>query len=122
MKFAEKLPDACPPSDAVDTELLGVFRLTDRPDCSEEHFKSHAALGKPLPRSLGDICRWSSCSLTTDPHVLKKLKKMKHRFAVKLNIPIGSGVSKSGGIHIDFWRLATFDPTVAVVGLEEFNG
>lgn len=119
MDFAEKLPDSCPPSDATDVELSGVYRLTPTDSPTEQHFASHAALGKVPPRSLSDLCRWASCSLTTDPRTLKKLSKLRHRFAVRLNIPSGSGLSKKYAVHVDFWRSINFDPTTAIDGLEE---
>lgn len=119
MDFAEALPDSCPPGDAKDVELNDVFRLAPVSIPSEEHFKSHAALGKTPPRFNVDECRWASCSLTTDPIILKKLSKLRHRFALKMNIPVGAGVSKKDGIHIDFWRSSAFDPISAVIGTEE---
>jgi hypothetical protein len=62
-----------------------------------------------MPKSLRDPCRWASCSLTTDPAMLKKLKGMPHGYAARLRIPAGTGMSKSGGIHVDFWRFANID-------------
>lgn len=120
MDFAESLPDACPPSDAQDVELNDVFRLAPEETPCLDHFRSHAALGKNPPKYLNDHCRWASCSLTTDPQTLRKLSKLKHRYAVKMSIPEGAGLSKRDKIHIDFWRSSAFDPLAAIVGLEEF--
>lgn len=119
MNFAEELPDSCPPADAEDRELENVYRLASNSTPSVNDFASHAALGKTPPKSLGDPCRWASCSLTTDPAKLKKLSKLKHRFAVRLKIPSGSGLSKSRQIHIDFWRASGFDPLAAIEDIED---
>lgn len=119
VKFAEPLPNACPPGDALDIELENVFRLAPGNSPSIDHFLSYAALGKIPPKALNDECRWASCSLTTDPKALKKLSKLKHRFAVKLRIPAGSGMSKRNNIHIDFWRSSIFDPIKSVESVEE---
>jgi hypothetical protein len=119
MNFAEELPDACPPSDAKDVPLTDVYRLSHTDNFTEGEFASHAALGRTPPKSLNDMCRWSSCSLTTHPVVLKKLRKLKHRFALKLSIPAGAGVSKRKEIHVDFWRYEHFDPSTAVVTVED---
>ncbi len=119
MDFAEELPDSCPPRDAEDVELQGVYRLAPTSSPTEQHFASHAALGKVPPRSLTDLCRWASCSLTTDPSKLKKLSKLRHRFAIRMNIPKGAGLSLRHSIHIDFWRSVDFDPTTAIDGLED---
>jgi hypothetical protein len=116
--FAENLPDQCPPSTAVDAAWTNVFRLTDDQPVTEESFASHAALGKGIPKSLANLCAWSSCSLTTEPATLKKLKKLRHKFAVKLDIPAGAGRTLKKGIHIDFWRYANFDVLSAVVAVE----
>lgn len=118
MEFAEDLPDLCPPKDAEDIELNDVFRLAPVRAPSLGHFASHAAQGKHPPKSLPDSCRWASCSLTTNPQKLRKLSKLKHKFAYRMRIPVGAGVSKMKDIHIDFWRASTFDPVAAVVQVE----
>lgn len=114
MDFAEDLPDQCPPSDAKDVALFDVYRLSHSNSVTANDFASHAALGRVPPKSLKDMCIWASCSLTTEPVILKKLKKLKHRYALKLTIPDGSGLSKKKQIHVDFWRYSTFDPLTAI--------
>lgn len=118
MDFAEELPAACPPHDAEDVELLGIYRLTCSDSLCESDFASHAALGKTPPKALEDACRWSSCSLTTNPVLLRKLSKLRHRYAVKLNIPVGAGLSKAKNCHVDFWRSKSFDLVAAVECVE----
>lgn len=118
MEYAEQLPDACPPSDATEDALENVYRLAPGAPATAEHFSSYAAQGKPCPKTLRDLCSWYSCSLTTDPGALKKLSKLKHRVALKLSIPAGSGVSRQKRIHIDFWSGAGFDPLSCIVGTE----
>lgn len=82
-----------------------------------EDFKSHAAQGKPI---FGDIspCRWASCSMFLAQNVtyqaLPKVRQ-KFKFVAKVSITAKCGVSKEGGIHLDFWPFATFKPTILEV-------
>lgn len=36
--------------------------------------------------------------------MLKKLKKLKHPYAARLDLAAGEGMSLKKGIHVDFWR------------------
>lgn len=119
MDFAEQLPPSCPPTEASDGPLEGVYRLAPEEKPKPEHFMSHAALGRQLPSSLTDLCGWASCSLTTNPQALKKLRKLKHKYAFQMKIPAGSGLSMQKNIHIHFWRSKSFDPVSAVVAVGE---
>lgn len=119
MDFAEDLPDSCPPAGASDQALNGVYRLAPSSEPTAACFASHAALGKALPKSLKDGCGWASCSLTTEPTVLKKLSKLRHRYAFKLSIPLGAGLSLKERIHIHFWRSKEFDPSTSVIEVED---
>jgi len=109
-EFVEKLPDQCPPADASDCEWKNVYRLLEKENPDKEAFKSHAALGKTPPANM-DLCRWASCSLVLDPKKIKKLPNFKnHRWAAKINVPVGAGRSKKSGInHVDFWCGKEFD-------------
>lgn len=119
MDFAEELPASCPPARASDEALNGVYRLASSDEPTADCFASHAALGKPMPKSLTDSCGWASCSLTTEPGVLKKLRKLRHRYAFKLSIPAGAGLSLRERIHVHFWRSKEFDLTTSVVEVGE---
>ena len=119
MDFAEELPPACPPTDASDGALEGIYRLAPEEQPKPEHFISHAAQGRNLPSTLTDLCGWASCSLTTDPESLKKLSKLKHKYAFKMKIPAGSGLSKKSNSHVHFWRSRDFDPVASVISVGE---
>lgn len=116
--FAEALPMECPPSKAVEQDWAEIYRLSFDSRPAEKHFKSYAALGKPVPRSLNDPCRWASCSLTTEPAMLKKLRSMRHPYAFKMSLPSSGGRSHADGIHVDFWRYAGFDVVSSVIDVE----
>ena len=88
----------------MDQPLSNIYRLTYDNPTTAASFASHAALGKVPPRGLSDLCAWASCSFTSDPAMLKKLKKLKHPYAARLDLAAGEGMSLKKGIHVDFWR------------------
>jgi len=115
--YFEKLPEGeCPPLDAVDVDLGRVWRLVPSLPVLDEHFASHAALGKHNYSS--DPCRWASCSLfTTEQAALSitKLPKHKQKTVVALYVPKGAGKSKTVKKHVDFWRYSSFKPLQALI-------
>ena len=119
MRFFEELPEKCPPAEAADQAHPSVFRFVPAADVSRDHFLSHAALGKFLPKV--DPCVLAACSLfsSTDCPGFKKaskLPKFKKSKIAELSLPQGAGESvtdKSG--HINFWMYSHFDPVAAVV-------
>lgn len=118
MEFAEELPDKCPPRSAQSVDLANVFRLTSERVPTANSFRSHAALGKRLPKGLTDACAWASCSLTTEPAMLKKLKRLRYPYAARLALPASAGVSRRNGTHIDFWCSKGFALESAVEAVE----
>lgn len=105
LTFAEPLPPQCPPNDAVDVELVSVFRLLDSAVPGPDAFKSQNALGLPAPQGI-DLCRWASCSLVLDAKKQKKFPRFKntHHWAAEITVPVGAGRSKqTSSNHIDFW-------------------
>jgi len=118
MDYWEDLPDQCPPVDSVDDAIALAYRLVFSDPASIEHFKSHAALGKP-PLPSVDGCRWASCSLFTSKDAVAsigRLPKMRAKgpHVAHVSIPQGSGKWKASGNHVDLWMYAGFDPLSAV--------
>lgn len=122
--FSERLPDSCPPEHAKDEPLEEVYRLVASDNCTDNCFKSNAALG--LPKNMHsnvDDCRWASCSLFERDHVneLLKLRGLRKRlpYMAKLSLPAGAGkhiLSRKG--HVDFWSYSNFDMASAVISVE----
>lgn len=95
-----------------------MYRLVFSNPASIEHFKSHAALGKPAVPGV-DSCRWSSCSLFTSKDAVSsigRLPKMRAKgpHVAHVSIPQGAGKWKASGNHVDFWIYAGFDPLTSV--------
>ena len=120
MDFWEDLPHQCPPVDADDSAVEGVYRLVSVEAPTEADFKSARALGKKLPPNV-DECRWASCSLMYDPKPLLKLPKFKsYKWAAKLAIPEKSGLGHmSNGNHIDYWWAKQCDIKGCIVEIIE---
>ncbi len=59
MGFWEKLPEQCPPAEAVEEEIELAYRLVFSNPALVDHFKSHAALGVPKPPKVDD-CRYET--------------------------------------------------------------
>jgi hypothetical protein len=126
MVYKEVLPDQCPPEGALDQPLPGVWRKVSTKDFSEQDFLSHAALGKPRSPIVSE-CHHASCSFFQSKdkliNVFTRLPKSRKKplAVVKLDIPIGSGLSvrneKTG--HIDLWMFGGFSPIESVISLEE---
>jgi hypothetical protein len=117
--YGEPLPDECPPDNANEGELVGVFRFVPVDQPEEECFASHYALGKLKPSKL-DVteCEWASCSLFSSIEAMLKMRGLRKRnpFVAKLEIPAGSGrfiLEKNS--HIHFWRYGAFNMKSAVV-------
>lgn len=121
--FEEELPDACPPLAALDCGYEALFRLVPTDVPLAEHFRSKAAEGKICPPGQ-DACGWASCSMfKVVPKDLMKLTRIraKYKFIAEVKIDVGSGVSVGANDHVDFWKYAGFDPSVAVVKVEAFG-
>lgn len=119
--FGEDLPEQCPPTEAVDDVLQQVFRLVEHNPPTEDCFKSHAAKGRPLPSTGVSPCAWASCSLFKESGALTRLSRLKKKFPylASLTIPAESGRHTSNGVHVDFWRYATFNISSAVTSVTE---
>lgn len=115
--YFETLPDLCPPKDAGEEAVGVVWRLVRGTKVSEDHFLSHAALGKKKPETV-DGCKWAACSLwTTEEAAVAKLKlpSLKGSRPIALNIPQGSGKSMTENRHVSFWRYTGFDPLLHLI-------
>ena len=111
MKFAEELPSECPPTDAQDQSLPDVWRTLPSQQASSGDFDSHAKLGIYCPPGV-DPCRAASCSLMTNQAAAEKLLQLpryKNGSVAQLEIPKGSGLSKTKKQHIDFWAYSGFN-------------
>lgn len=121
LNFKENLPKKCPPSDSVDAELKDVWRFIKGTVASESCFCSFAKLNRENKSNVCP-CRWASCSLyigdrnTLEMMKLPKFKNFKAR--VEMNIPLGSGRSKTVDRHIDFWAYDSFSFLGAVTRVE----
>lgn len=118
MAFWEHLPEQCPPEEAVEQQIDLAFRVVFSNPVKLEHFKSHAALGRPKPPKV-DNCRYSSCSLFTSKEAAKSIARLprmraKHPFVAHVTLPQGAGVWVAQRDHIDFWLYAEFDPLTSV--------
>ncbi len=124
MKFAENLPDACPPPEAKEMAFNPAYRIVKTESAESTCFISHNKLGKPLPISV-DACRWSSCSFFTDidqaRNIVAKLPKPRGvaQKIAKMELPEKAGLSIKKNNHVDLWFYEGFDPVTAVVDLEE---
>lgn len=126
MQFLEDLPDQCPPAEAVDSSFSMVYRIVYNNPVSVDDFLSRAAKGQPTPGGVSD-CRNASCSLFS--HLIKmraqaKLPKFRGNGTPRiayLNIQQGAGlaVENPKTQHIDFWGFKSFDPTSAVIKVED---
>lgn len=108
-KYAEDLPEKCPPGDAEDVSIPTAYRLLKADLAGPGQFASHAAL-KLENRTKVDACRFASCSLMADyEKFLEHLPNMRkyHSHVAKLSIPEGIGAMKpkpsKGTVHFDFW-------------------
>ena len=121
MNFHEPLPEKCPPAEASDQPLEGIYRLLTTEEATEESFASHIALGKePYPTVCP--CIQSACSLVYDPKKYKLLPRLKdHKWAAKLSIPKGAGLSLTtkNKNHVSFWRSQGFDIVSSVLEVVE---
>jgi len=116
--FREELPDQCPPHEAVDVAYERLYRAVPADPPLNEHFDSHARLGKPKPDTVDD-CRWASCSLFTHRRKatnVAKLPKLRPvcQFVAELRVDVGAGLSQLRKQHVDFWFYKEFDPCTAV--------
>jgi hypothetical protein len=126
MDWLENLPPGCPPDEASDTEIEGVYRVVTCADPTMEDFKSHAALNMPI-RPLCTPCDWSSCSLfmSRDKAIDIAGKLPKARFTephlALLNISLGDGKSiiNHRTSHVHFWASKQFDPEPAIIVVEK---
>lgn len=117
--FREGLPNGCPPVDAIDLAYEAIVRFLPANPPAQDHFDSHAAKGKPRPKSINP-CVWASCSFLRDKATaLKYLPKIRgnYKLLALLTIPKGAGLSK-GDKHIDFWFFESFDPLCAITDIE----
>jgi hypothetical protein len=119
--FGETLPLQCPPSDASQEALDGVFRAVKANPPTPECFDSYAKLGTGTKPKWATDCGWASCSLFTTDLAIRKLQRVKKRFThiAKLSIPADCGVHTAQDAHIHFWRAATYDMRTAVVEVKE---
>ncbi len=129
-KYAESLPDQCPPSNAINTDERMVLRLVKNSHFSESDFYSHAKLNKPLPKDVCE-CRWASCSVFSLPegkHVaqaiskLPKVRDRKYVATIKLSPIAGKmEISSSRRGHIEFWMYDSFNLKDSICEVKELG-
>ncbi|RWJ96997.1 hypothetical protein [Mesorhizobium sp.] len=123
MGYWEDLPQQCPPATAADVAINEAYRLVGANPPEKEHFASYAKRGRPVPPTV-DPCSWASCSFFTSiEHIrnmpsLPKIRDNGSSFVAKLSVPVGAGMSRKKGKHIDFWMFDTFDPVSATIKVE----
>ncbi len=126
MPYLDNLPAQCPPNDAIDQPLVGVWRVVGNNPPAAADFWSHARLGWKKPPTVSD-CDFSSCSLFLSRDKVAKLAsrlpkaRISNPRLAKLNVPVGAGRSQVNRKteHVHFWMYGTFDPVAAVKACED---
>lgn len=118
LEFAEQLPAGCPPQSACAPETRSVWRIVPSETPTENDFRSHAFLKKPLPERIC-ACVASSCSVFSPSKRKPKifgLPKFKKKFVATFEIDKDSGLIDENFTtgHIDFWMYKGFDPTLKI--------
>jgi len=126
-RWRESLPDDCPPDDASVMDNQVARRLVSKTPVVDDHFHSHAALGRPRPPKVCS-CGWASCSVVELSEkgraFLNRVRKTprykgKDAFAVHVNVGPHAGVGRMDKKkHIHLWMYADFDPVEAVTKVE----
>jgi hypothetical protein len=110
-KWAELLPEGCPPLTAK--PITGLFwRLSKTASAVADTFKSKHAIGLPASPDT-TLCHHASCSFfekdDNDDHheAIRKLPRFKkffsHAFLVHLDESMGVGERSKKGSHVHFW-------------------
>jgi hypothetical protein len=115
VRYAESIPDHCPPAGASEPEQLEVYRLLGSDSPSEIDFQSHAVR---WPESFGDRrdCRAWSLSVFVGRIGINRLLGLRahmHKKVGRLILGPNSGrIERSGKDpeHRSWWRYATFKP------------
>jgi len=123
MPYWEPLPEQCPPAEAEDIAIDIAYRVVFTNPPKQEQFASLKALGRDMPPGT-DECRFASCSLWSCPTQVRKIAglpkvRIQNPLIAELQIAQGSGTSITKNKHIDFWIYDSFDPTLAVVKVED---
>jgi hypothetical protein len=114
-EWAETLPPACPPSDAVQPNNIIFYRLIESNPPREEDFWSQRKL-YPSKIFHANECIARSCSLmkTLEGCIdLRKLPAQSNKKIVKITLPLSSGLIKKTGkdaVHHSWWRAHNFNP------------
>ena len=114
MNWFETLPDKCPPSDAVTTENVKVYRAVLTSPATDEDFKSHREL---FPTKFFSVSECQARSLSVHDNMaetekLKKLPRFKNNFFImELNLKAEDGLilKTNGPNHYSWWRSTEFD-------------
>lgn len=116
MKWAENLPEQCPPEQAAPPDGDKFYRFISAIPIKEDDFYSQKKL-KPL-RVFKDLneCITRSVSLFNDLSVAKKkllLPAHRGKKILEITLPTESGVilQTLGKNHISWWRAEGFIPT-----------
>lgn len=115
MTFLEKLPDGCPPDDAIKIDYeVGVFRLVKTDPPTDSDFKSYRKLN---PIKKYDVPECIACGLSVYADIesiknLIKLPSLKKKKICRVNLSSGAGFIKATGkdpMHRTWWPFQSFD-------------
>lgn len=113
MNWFETLPDQCPPSEALTTAGVTVYRAVLTNPASEEDFKSHREL---YPSKFFSVSECQARSISVHDKIeetqkLKKLPRFKNKFHImELNLDAEDGLilKTNGPHHYSWWRTTEF--------------
>ena len=126
MKFRERLPDSCPPSDVKPPSHATLWRMVSDPNVQHSDFDSHA---KKYPeKSYKDMCRARSTSLLTSLDACRAVSKMPnpnvanltHAVEVKVD-PVAGVWDQNKATHVSLWLTADADPLALIGNVSELK-
>ncbi len=126
--WRERLPENCPPRDAIGLVSQPLLRLVGPSDVCDDDFKSHQALGRPCLN--GRHCEWAACSLfllgtrKEQFDTLRKFPTLKDKTGVAyVAVDQKSGVGKvnTQSKHVSLWMYSSFDPVKHVTKVVPIN-
>lgn len=116
IKWAEKLPEKCPPPDATQPQNGIYYRLVESNPPTEKDFYSHRKLF-PEKNYSSKECIASAVSIFNSLDRCKDIKKLplhkdNNELIIKITLPPDSGlIKKTGGHHhFSWWRAKSFNP------------
>lgn len=119
-RFAEELPENCPPADAISPDSKTFYRLVSNNPPVDDDFRSQRKLF-PARQFNVDECQALSLSVFSDVESIKqilKFKTHKNKKIAQILLAAADGVVKQTGntvSHYSWWKTTDFQPNNAHV-------